>query len=85
MTWELLEENIPLELAYNFKGLVHCHHGGTWQQAGRHGAGFLHLAGNRQWSEGHTEGSLSKRLKAGLHSGTLPATRPHLLQQGHTS
>lgn len=33
------KKNIQLVLAYSFRGLVHYHHGGTWQFAGRYGAG----------------------------------------------
>ena len=40
----------------------------------------LHLAGRRNSTDGHTEGSLSKRdLKARPHSDTLLPTRSHLL------
>ena len=39
-TASLIKDNILLELAYSFRGLVQNHHGGeTWQNAGRHGAG----------------------------------------------
>jgi hypothetical protein len=33
----LIKENISLGLAYSFRGLVHCHHGGSMQHASRHG------------------------------------------------
>jgi hypothetical protein len=36
----LIKPNIPLKLAYSFRGSVHYHHGGKHgRHAGRHGAG----------------------------------------------
>ena len=62
------------------------------QRAGRHGARegakriyILILRQQKQATVSHTGHSVSiGDVKAHLHSVTLPPTRPHLLQQGHT-
>jgi hypothetical protein len=62
-----------IRLAYGFRGLVHYHHGG----------GHVSM---------QVDMVLGKELRvlpldqqaAGRESGTLPPTRPHLFQQGHT-
>ena len=64
----------------------------AWQHPGRHGAGEG-AESSTSWSEGRQEDTLfytvwnlstGGNLKAHLYIGTLPPTRPHLLQQGHT-
>ena len=84
------KKNIYLGLAYSFRGSVRYHHGG--KQGNMHSdtvlekLRVLHL--DLQAAEGDwvTRCSLSiGNLKARSHSDTLPSTRPHLLQQGHSS
>ena len=47
--------------------------------------GVLHLAGNKKLTETLASILSTGKLKAHLHSDTLPLTRPYPFQQSHIS
>ena len=82
----LIKDNIELELAYSFRGLVHYHHGG------KHGNTQANMGLEMEQSSPsllessqeetliHSGRSLTiGALKAGLFSDILLPIRPHLL------
>jgi hypothetical protein len=79
-------------LAYRFRGVVHNHHGRNHASTQAYlvleepRAHYLELKAARGRLSFHTGQNLGiGDLKAHLLSDTLPLTRPHLLQKGHTS
>jgi hypothetical protein len=78
-----------LGLAYRFRSSVHYHQGGEYgsiqARVVQEELKVLHfdLKTNRKRLASRQLGRSS--LKAYSHNDTLPSTRPHLLQQGHTS
>ena len=84
----LILENIYVGLAYSFRGLVHYCHGR--KHDGRHGAGEG-AKSSTSWSIGsRIESNTVARLEILRPQSSVPechtsSTRPHLLQQGHTS
>jgi len=60
---------------------------GAWQHPERHGA--REVEGSTSYSEGKqvkTDSHVARRIVSKpTHQNTLPPTRPHLFQQGHTS
>jgi hypothetical protein len=86
----LIKENIELGLAYSFRGLVYYCHGekhGSIQADVLEELRVLHLdlKVSRRLSSTLDGASALGALKAHLHSDSLPPTRLHLFQQGHTS
>ena len=60
----------------------------AWQCPGRHGTGGAESSTSCSEETGEDyclPGSKEEGLKAHSYSDTLPPTRPHLFQQGHTS
>ena len=85
-TWQLLQrKTFNLGLAYSLKLSPLS----AWQHAGRHSAGGA--KSSTSWSAGSrilcaSLGKLEhKRPQSWPCSDTVPQTRPHLLQQSHTS
>jgi hypothetical protein len=81
-----------LRLAYSFRGSVYYHHGE------KHGSVQADMVLEKELRILHLDPMTARKRffytgqnlsigdpKAYLHSDTLPLTRPHLLQQGHTS
>lgn len=64
----LTQENIPLELVYRLRGLVHCRHGG------KHGVGRQTWA--REGDEGSASAGSRKRDTMGLDEHLKPQSHP---------
>jgi hypothetical protein len=72
----LIKENLSLELAYSFRGLVHYRHGG---EHGRYGAG-----GGTESSTSRSSGvSVSRLAELEQETSTPTPTVTHFLQQSY--
>ena len=91
-TATLIKENIWLELAYKFWGLVQCYHVEStvvhrqtwcWRKTTEHSIYWSIDRGLREWATG--PGSSFWNSESISMNDTLPATRSDLSQRGHTS
>jgi hypothetical protein len=88
----LINDSTSWGLVYSSRNSVHYQQGreNGSVQAGRHGAGEGADSPTR-WSTGSKEETVTEQslsigdLKAHPHRDTLPPTRPHPLQEDHTS